>query len=266
MRKATFVALVISLATVTMLVAVPPASAGFEHRFSVFCRFSHWAIDDPIVSPMTTASHLHVFFGNTSTNRFSTYTSMRSGGTTCKIAADTAGYWVPSLFARDGSFVPPKSVNAYYRTTGIFDTLPVKAFPPDLRLVSDVHVWMCEDHQTFSIPPNCNTSERGYQYVGLRIVFPNCWDGVSLDSSDHRSHMAFGSSRKGCPSTHPISLPRLALNVRFATKDARGAVLSSGEPWTAHGDFWNTWDQVALERLVRECLGATAIRTCGALR
>jgi hypothetical protein len=256
---------VLIVSAVAAMGPAPPVSA-FEHRFSVSCRFSHWGVDDPIVSPMTTASHLHVFFGNTSTNRFSTYTSMRSADTTCRFSPDTAGYWVPSLIASDGTAILPQKVNAYYRSIGIFETMPVKAFPADFRMVSDSHEWMCKDSQTFSSPPNCNTRERGFRNVGLRIVFASCWDGFSLDSFDHRSHVAFGSSRRGCPATHPVALPRLALNVRFATKDARGHLLSSGEPWTAHGDFWNTWDQAALERLVRDCLGSTAIKSCGTLR
>jgi hypothetical protein len=61
-------------------------------------------------------------------------------------------------------------------------------------------------------------------------------------------------------------MPRLALNVRFGIQDARGFVLSSGEPATAHGDFWNTWDQAELERLVARCLGITAVVHCGSLK
>ena len=91
-------------------------------------------------------------------------------------------------------------------------------------------------------------------------------DLVNLDAVDHRSHIAFGSTRRGCPSTHPVPMPRLALNVRFDTKDATGMLLSSGEPATAHGDFWNTWDQAELERLVARCLGSTAVVHCGSLK
>lgn len=33
-----------------------------------------------------------------------------------------------------------------------------------------------------------------------------------------------------------------------------GYRLSSGAPDTLHADFWNTWQQGALERLVTDCL------------
>lgn len=264
MRKTAYATAIVLAATVGWAIA-PAASHAFEHRFSTTCKSSHMAIDDPIVSPGTTASHLHAFFGNVSTNRFSTYDSMIVSGTTCSIAADTAGYWVPTLIAPDGSVVPTIRTNAYYRTNGVFNGIDISAFPADLRLVSSRYEWLCKDNQVFGSPPDCSTSERGFRPVGLRVIFPSCWDGVQLDSFDHRSHMAFGSVRRGCPASHPIALPRLAMNVRYATTDATGYLLSSGDPSTAHADFWNTWNQKELERLVAECLGVTAVRACGLL-
>jgi hypothetical protein len=268
MRRTAILLVLIVLATAAL--DATPAHArrrGFEHRFSILCGFSHFALDDPIVNFGVDASHLHAFFGNRSVNRVSTYTSMRTSAlTTCDFPSDTAGYWVPALLARGGSAVQPVRLFAYYRTFGVFNRMRISAFPPDLRMVSDTFEWLCRDSQAYAFPPNCDTGKRGHRYVGLRITFADCWDGVNLDSPDHRSHVAVGSSRGGCPASHPIPMPRLAINVRFATKDATGLVLSSGVPSTAHGDFWNTWDQSALEQLVQRCLGATAVRFCGRLR
>ena len=42
-----------------------------------------------------------------------------------------------------------------------------------------------------------------------QVFFPSCWDGVNLDSPDHKSHMAYpiGLYNDGvCPSTHPKQL------------------------------------------------------------
>jgi len=33
-------------------------------------------------------------------------------------------------------------------------------------------------------------------------------------------------------------------------------MLSSGDPTTLHADFWNTWQQAALEQAVADCLNA----------
>lgn len=43
-----------------------------------------------------------------------------------------------------------------------------------------------------------------------QIVFPSCWDGVNLDSEDHKSHMSYpvgGAPDSGdCPSSHPVKV------------------------------------------------------------
>ena len=53
-------------------------------NFIESCRYSHQAPDDPIVFPgQPGLSHLHTFAGNTSTNAFSSFGSLRSSGTTC---------------------------------------------------------------------------------------------------------------------------------------------------------------------------------------
>ena len=68
-------------------------------NFVESCRFSHRSPDDPIVFPgKPGASHDHTFVGNRSTNASSTFGSLRSSGTTCMRAADTAAYWVPTLY------------------------------------------------------------------------------------------------------------------------------------------------------------------------
>ena len=54
---------------------------GAVPQFLVECDYSHMAEDDPIVYPGAPgASHLHVFFGNTSTNANSTVKSLAQIG------------------------------------------------------------------------------------------------------------------------------------------------------------------------------------------
>jgi hypothetical protein len=45
--------------------------------------------------------------------------------------------------------------------------------------------------------------------------------------------------------------------------DSSGITLSSGPYYTAHGDFWNTWDQQKLDDLVADCLNTST--DCGTL-
>ena len=47
-----------------------------------------------------------------------------------------------------------------------------------------------------------------------RIAFPNCWNGTSLDSADHRRHMAY-SAGGACPASHPVAVPTLVVVLFF---------------------------------------------------
>ena len=90
----------------------------------------------------------------------------------------------------------------------------------------------------------------------MQIEFPDCWDGVNLDGLHHRAHMAFNADGV-CPSTHPVPVPAIMMMVQYPhARDGRLLRLSSGTTDTAHGDFFNTWDQPVLENLVRRCLNA----------
>jgi hypothetical protein len=60
---------------------------------------------------------------------------------------------------------------------------------------------------------------------GIRatITFPTCWDGVNLDTPDHKSHVAYPSSGSyestgPCPSTHPVHLPQVMYEVIWDTR------------------------------------------------
>jgi hypothetical protein len=91
---------------------------------------------------------------------------------------------------------------------------------------------------------------------GLRaqVFFPSCWDGVNLDSSDHKSHMSYPSTGAynsgGCPSTHPVQLISLFYEVLYDTNQFANSwygsshpfVFANGDPtgYGFHGDFVST--------------------------
>jgi hypothetical protein len=61
---------------------------------------------------------------------------------------------------------------------------------------------------------------------GIRsnIVYPTCWDGKNLDSPNHQDHIAYPKngpaaflSTGDCPSTHPVKIPQLMLEVVWDT-------------------------------------------------
>jgi hypothetical protein len=233
-------------------------------NFVESCRLSHRAPDDPIVFPgRPGASHEHTFVGNRSTSAFSTYASLRSADTTCRRPEDTAAYWVPALY-RGTELVLPDRATIYYRRGTL---APVRPFPANLRMIAGdaaatspqgmrVTFWSCgalSGVARSSTAPACPAT-RG-SFLRLHVRFPSCWDGVHVDSGDHRSHMAYAVRRR-CPSTHPFPVPAVTQIYRYATRGGDGFALASGGQFSAHADFVNAWRQSALETLVDECLNA----------
>ncbi|MFN2589805.1 MAG: DUF1996 domain-containing protein, partial [Actinomycetota bacterium] len=214
------------------------------------------------------------FIGNVSTNAFSTAARMREAGTRCLRLGDTAGYCVPTLY-QDGVPVEPEESAIYYQAAGK-EPPTIMPFPPGLKMiVGDSHAtgppdpafvnWRCE---IAGVPtgggrgvPRCVPKTN----LLVTFTFPDCWDGQNLDSGDHKSHMAYAEYGDDglwvCPSTHPVPVPLISLNVRYLTPGGRGVRLASGSPWTAHADFFNAWDQQELAALVRHCLNEN--RLCG---
>ena len=259
------------------LIPSTAAAASGPVRWIVACAFDHRAQDDPIVSPGKTAGHIHDFYGNTTTNRFSTYKSLLRGNTSCKLKEDKAAYWAPTLYHSSGGSwvaVRPDPAQFYYRAR-TSNLKSIRAFPPGLKIVAGnaaatgpqstkIIYWNCEnggDDTHRSQPVDC-----GKGYVTGHIVFPDCWDGKHLDSKDHKSHMAYSFRVKGtrrfvCPKAHPVAVPQLIFKLRFPISGAGKLKLSSGPTYTLHGDFINSWVQSKLQELVANCLHAG--KNCG---
>lgn len=47
--------------------------------------------------------------------------------------------------------------------------------------------------------------------IRFELMFPSCWDGVNLDSDDHKSHVAYPNLviDGTCPDDYPVRLPGL---------------------------------------------------------
>jgi len=222
------------------------------------CRYSHTAPDDPIVHPASPgAAHSHDFFGNTSTDAFSSLESLQAAPELCRRDGDAAAYWVPTL-SDAGRVVKPVNVAAYYL---VFGRAPasIQPFPLGLRVVTDANAnvveWACSgggSRPDDTVVPECPAG----QHLVMRVHFPDCWDGRRVDSPDHRSHMAY-AAQGACPATHPVVVPHLRLGVHYPPGVGGADVtLSSGGPETSHADFFNAWDPAAQGRLVEQCLHA----------
>lgn len=255
---------VVAFVSVALAAYPPPSTETAAGMFVTKCGFSHQRQVDPIVVPGpkgTLSGHLHDFFANRSTDSDSTHSSMVAAGTTCGLLTDTAGYWAPSLVSPSGSIVRPGSLYPMYRNVPVtYGT--TTAFPPDFRLIAGGvgtfpnSGWVCSSAPKvrYAAPPDCGTN----RLIGI-LEFPNCWDGASTDSADHRSHVVYFQNN-ACPESHPVKLPRQSWKLYYPKGSiGSGYRLADGEV-LLHGDFWNTWQQAGLEQLVNDCLRAG--KTC----
>ena len=273
MRRISLAAVVVSAAvTVTIFGGLPPgpsarASIGAPIFFSV-CSLSHRSSDDPIVHPHEPGdAHAHDFTGAWSTDAFSSLLTLRASGTTCDMPGDTAAYWTPTLYDSAGTPVEGRSF-AYFMGQGKIRR-SIKPYPPGLKQVADMSAhpasgWHCGDAKPQSLGgtlsktliPICPDSVK--TLLQAKVVFADCWDGKRLDSPDHRSHMAYASlSTHRCPRSHPVPVPLLNLKTKYQSFGGPGLTISSGGPETFHADFFNSWDQNKLARLVRFCINGT---------
>ena len=252
--------------------ALKPAKSLAQLRgvnFVSGCRFSHRNTDDPIVFPgQPGTSHDHTFIGNDTTNAFSTLSSLLGASSSCRREGDSAAYWVPTLISAAGSAITPRSATVYYRRHTLS---ALQSFPQGLELIAGnskatapqslaITSWNCGPDggvRPQSTIPTC--PDAGAASLALHVAFPDCWDGINLDSPDHQSHMAY-SMKGSCPSDHQVAVPALQVNIRYASAGGPGLALASGGQFSGHADFFNAWNERALRRLVDTCLNA--LRHC----
>ena len=229
-----------------------PGSFPGGRYFNVTCGFSHRNNDDPIVFPGAPGrSHNHTFIGNRNVTASSTTDSLIGGASTCD-EFDSSTYWVPTLFDARDPQIPLGAIVYYTRHT----TGPVVAPPPGLKMVAGnqnarrpqprhIVSFSCGGGagRRFAAVVQCSEDSA----LVFNVRFPNCWNGKSKDSPNHKRHMAY-SSAGACPASHPVRLPTIDVVLLYAptTKHARP---SSGK-FGAHADFMNGWSQDMLERIV----------------
>ena len=219
--------------------------------FGVQCEFSHSSSVDPIVMPGHAGmSHLHEFFGNTATNENSTGASLLTGSTTCNDSNDLSAYWVPALY-QDGTRVAPISARVSYEGRGA----NVTAFPAGFMAVAgrtdQTAAWGCstrggqaDSGTNVATVPTCDAGSR----LVAQITFPQCWDGTSLDSADHISHLVFATGNV-CPTDHPVRVPQVKLAVLYpaSVTGGSGVTLASGAASTLHADIFEAWTGNSLQ-------------------
>ena len=262
--------LLLFLAALILIVPTPAQAVAKSVKFP--CKTVGVAQLDPIVNPDGSPSaHLHMFAGNAGIPQgVRTYGEAVQQATSCSFAGDTAGYWVAPMVTPDGTIIKAKIIVYYDRMT----SQKITAFPPDFRMIwgalrgqfsskqRSFYGWNCDNNEPLQ-PDFSKVDCRGMpsnNVVTFRAFSPYCWDGVSTDSADHMSHVTYPPnypSNQTCPAG-TVALPRLRVNFNFQTQYCPECDITSdmglggAHGSTAHTDFWNTWQQAALEALVAQ--------------
>lgn len=237
-------------------------------EFNATCTYSHSKPDDPIVLPgLPGASHMHSFFGNKSTDAFSTTQSLLTNKpTSCTPAEDLSAYWIPSLYEGDKA-VEAEGMIVYYGSR-LPDPSATVPFPEGFRMIagdakaqtptpagSTGQYWCSGEGGEIGRSADGNWPVCAPKaHLTHQLVFPDCWDGKNLDSPDHKSHVAFTYDGK-CSGAYPVAIPNLSFVVSYPTSgSSAGFRLASGMASSIHGDFFNAWDNAALGHRVKDCI------------
>ncbi|KAF5362587.1 hypothetical protein D9757_013318 [Collybiopsis confluens] len=267
---------------------------------------------DPIINPGAISGHAHSIVGGSNFGSTLSTASLRNSEcTTMPIQEDKSNYWFPHLYFqhKNGSFssltvgnviryLPVPCLRAHsFGVDYLFNDAEngqpntVKAFPDDFRMISgdmtlrsynassyaqQAVTFLCLDFNGVStkyneLPPvSCPSGIRA------QINFPMCWDGKNLDSSDHKSHVAFpsgGADSGTCNDPNfPVTLPRIFIEGYWATGDfdairntdamnsTQPYVFAHGDPtgYGYHADFYNGWKSGVLQNVLDKCACTSA--------
>ncbi len=265
-----------------------PASSSSEPsgNFRMVCQFSHLSYDDPIVSPGQTGfgAHLHMFFGNTLADKNSSYQSLRTTGDGSCIGGplNRTAYWAPAMINGNDQVVVPDYASVYYKSEGFpnpeKEIGQVAELPAGLKMIAGQNMagtiansheyWACELSASGNGPllqtiPQCPAGER----VGIRLEFPQCWDGVHVDSPDHRSHMSYAQFNNGifgCDAGHPVHLPQVTIGVWWThdghsdqwhvASDRMPGMANMPNGSTFHSDWFGAWDPAVMTKWMTNCV------------
>lgn len=235
-------------------------SAGGEGAFRFQCKPGQLLYDDPIVSPgKPGAAHLHLFYGNDTTNANSTYESLRKNGTgTCEGGpTNRSAYWIPALLNGSNKVILPDFVQVYYKVQlPMISSLgyvprglrsiagnPMDSGATEAQVYGPANssvpggyykspIWKCYANDGFGAQrnesdriPQCQDGDRMY----ASVPFPYCWDkDKRIDSNDHRTHVVFPPDYDDkCPPSHPYRIPEFTIITSWSIRSGDAAQMKN---------------------------------------
>jgi len=241
---------------------------------------------DPIVTPGKIGLHAHVFHGaNTAMNKYDPAHQAKATCTTIEVQDDLSSYWYPQLYYQhtNGSFSAIRTyANMYYIQRPSFTGEKLVAFPIGLKMIAGSPMrrtynasnvadnavsYVCQDfagghdgdpnwkQRNDFFPQNCPNSMRA------QVLFPPCWDGKRLSSSDN-SHVSYplkDVEHGKCPPSHPKRFITLFIEAVFDVQNfpyrKNGWTFSFGDQtgFGFHADFISQWDTKVLQDAIDQC-------------
>jgi len=278
-----------------LVVVVKVSSTPGQGTFTTNCSPLTLQRADPIVNPGLPGGHVHsIVGGNAFQRKMGPKDALLANSTTCNKALDHSNYWVPQLYHQrgDGMFeMVPFSGNAvYYQLRACnyvagakscpqkpeLNPNPPLAFPDGFRMVAGDPARRTYNQSDFphrAVSIVCFGA--GGDFHGVpdhkcdqwrsQVYFPSCWDGINLDSPDHKSHVAYpayGDYNGGvCPESHPVDMFSLFFEFYFSTglfPDLKFAFANGDATgYGFHGDFVMGWtNRTLLQTAHRDCVNA----------
>ena len=182
---------------------------------------------DPIINPTCLSDHVHTFYGASEVHPYTTYNDLRNAsGNSGNVVENKSLYWHPTVYEVDTSTNTYKIDPIFYASTYyVWNTGDATAFPDGFKMVAGFGGDPLARAQAGCANPspcerdNCDTFDTSFfpatacSELEVEMAFPTCWDGVNIDSDDHKSHVAYslgdGSFDGDCPSSHPVKLPQI---------------------------------------------------------
>ncbi|MFJ9628406.1 DUF1996 domain-containing protein [Streptomyces sp. NPDC091280] len=220
------------------------ASTGsFTTRCGVNANKNH-NTDNVIVAPGVTngAHHEHDYVGNQKVNAFSTNDSLLAAPSSCQNQSDLSSYYWPVLRVQDGT----KEFDANAQGGGLEGNVgkiltaqsaqikyvgspasKVVAMPQFLRIITGDAKTLTNGLANANAHWSCTGFENKVQLTeqypicpqGSNVVrtfaFQSCWDGVNIDSANHRTHVAFADPASGVCGNGFKAIPQLTMRLVY---------------------------------------------------
>ena len=239
-----------------------PERPADHHGSRHACVVTHLSYDDPVVYPgQPGAAHLHMFYGNTSTDHNTTSANIRQrGNSSCRGGTvNLSAYWSPALYDANMQVRIPHSIFIYYKNFTI-ERSQLRPIPVGMQMLASQAVLNAHQFHFGPHPIDFDDGSPSVVGLGLTIDFPNCaavdaQGNPILSSPGGTSHLAY-AAYNGCPASHPYSMPSMSINLVYnLDPNSRWQLASDSSPdtqgATLHADYIAGWTDTAMQTITQ---------------